>query len=102
MKKLFILLPLFTALVLALSGCTTFNGDGFDEDAMSDQGATSLANSRLSNSPAVGRATLSASVEDGLGILYGVVPNEMVRQQALQILAGTPGVYEVLDRTRKR
>jgi len=102
MKKLYILLPLMTALLFAFSGCASFNGDGFDDDAMTDRGATSLANSRLNNAPGVGSSTLSASVEDGLGILYGVVPNEMVRQQALQVLAGTPGVYEVLDRTRKR
>ncbi len=102
MKKLFILLPLMTALLFALSGCASLNGDSFDDDAMTDQGATSLANSRLNNAPGVSSSTLSASVEDGLGILYGVVPNEMVRQQALQVLAGTPGVYEVLDRTRKR
>jgi len=102
MKKLLFLLPMITVLMLALSGCTTFNGEGFDDDSLSDDGATSLANSRLSSSPAVGSSTLSAAVEDGLGILYGVVPNEMVRQQALQILSGTPGVYEVLDRTRMR
>lgn len=102
MKKLLFLLPLIAALILALSGCTTFNGESLDDDALSDAGATSLANSRLSSSRAVGSSTLSASVEDGLGILYGVVPNEMVRQQALQILSGSPGVYEVLDRTHMR
>jgi len=102
MKKLYFLLPMIAALVLALTGCTTFNGEGLDDDSLTDAGATSLANNRLSSSPMVSSFTLSASVEDGLGILYGVVPNQMVRQQALQILSGTPGVYEVLDRTRMR
>ena len=47
-------------------------------------------------------STLSVQVDNGLAILYGTVPDEAVRQRALQILKGTPGVYEVLDRTRKR
>ena len=50
----------------------------------------------------VSRATLSVTVDGGLGILYGTVPDAATRQRALQILQDTPGVYEVLDRTRMR
>ena len=100
MKKLLYMTPLLVAVILALSGCASLDGADFDTDT--DAGATSLANTRLYNDPMVASATLSASVEDGLGILYGTVPNEMVRQRALQILSATPRVYEVLDRTHKR
>ena len=34
--------------------------------------------------------------------LYGMVPNEATRQRALQILRGTPGIFDVVDQTRKR
>ena len=50
----------------------------------------------------VSRATLSVTVDGRLGILYGTVPDAATRQRALQILQDTPGVYEVLDRTRMR
>lgn len=102
MKKSITSLSLVAVIVLALSGCTAFNGQSLADDPTTDAGATALANGRLSNDPMVARATLSVSVEEGLGILYGMVPNEAVRQRALQILSATPGVYEVLDRTRKR
>ena len=100
MKKLLCLTAFTAAVILALSGCASLDGADFDTDT--DGAATALANSRLNNDPMVASATLSASVEEGLGILYGTVPNEMVRQRALQILSATPGIYEVLDRTRKR
>jgi len=102
MKKLIYILPVAGILLLALAGCTSLNGQNLADDPDTDEGATALASGRLYNDPMVASATLSVSVEDGLGILYGTVPNEMVRQRALQILAATPGIYEVLDRTRKR
>ena len=36
-----------------------------------------------------------------MATLYGTVPNEMTRQRAIQILKDTPGIFDVLDRTRK-
>jgi osmotically-inducible protein OsmY len=50
----------------------------------------------------VGRCTLSASVESGLATLYGTVPDEATRQRAIGILENTPGIFDVLDQTRKR
>ncbi len=102
MKKLLTLIPLMAALLWTVTGCTSLNGESLAIDSTTDEGAEALASGRLSNDPMVASATLSVSVEDGLGILYGIVPNETVRMRALQILSGTPGVYEVLDRTRKR
>ena len=96
------LLFLALAALLALSGCASLEGQDYGADPTSDEGIAALANSRLNDDTVVGRAMLSVTVDNGLAILYGTVPDEAVRQRALQILKGTPGVYEVLDRTRKR
>lgn len=102
MKKFLFRVCMIAVSGLLLGGCTNLSGDGFDLDTDTDEGAQAVAAGRLNNDPMTASATLSVSVEDGLGILYGTVPNEMVRVRALQILEGTPGIYEVLDRTRKR
>ena len=100
MKKPFLFLAL--AACLALSGCAAFQGQDLAADPTSDEGIASVANSRLNDDSMVGRATLSATVDSGLATLYGTVPDEATRQRALQILRGTPGIFDVLDRTRKR
>lgn len=102
MKKLFLLPSLAVAALLALSGCAALQGQDISNDPVSDEGIASIANSRLNDDSMVGRATLSVSVDNGLAILYGTVPNEAVRQRAIQILEGTDGIFEVLDRTHKR
>ena len=95
---------LFLALtaLLALSGCASLDGQDFGADPTSDEGIAALANSRLNDDSMVGRSTLSATVDNGLATLYGTVPDEATRLRAIQILEGTEGIYEVLDRTRKR
>ncbi len=85
-----------------LSGCATFQDDPFANEPETDEGVAALASSRLSSDPMTGSATLKVGVDEGLAILYGTVPNEATRQRALRILETTPGVYEVLDQTRKR
>ncbi len=101
MKKS-LLFPLWAAVLLALSGCAALQDPAAGDDSITDAGAAALAGSRLDGDSMTARATLSVQVDNGLAILYGTVPNEAVRQRAIQILQGTPGVYEVLDRTRKR
>ena len=96
------LLFLALAALFALSGCASLEGQDYGADPTSDEGIAALANSRLNGDSMVGSATLSASVDNGLATLYGMVPNEATRQRALQILRGTPGIFDVVDQTRKR
>jgi osmotically-inducible protein OsmY len=102
MKKSFLLLTLAAAALLALSGCAALEGQDLSNDPISDEGITSIANSRLNDDSMTGRATLNATVESGLATLYGTVPDEATRQRAIQILKGTDGIFDVLDRTHKR
>lgn len=100
MKKS-ILLPVLAA-CLALFGCAVLEGQDLSDDPVSDEGITSIASSRLNNDVLVARATLSVTVANGLATLHGTVPDEVTRRRAVQILAGTPGIFDVLDRTRIR
>jgi osmotically-inducible protein OsmY len=102
MKKFLLFLSGAVAVLILLSGCAMLQGQDLADAPDSDAGAAALANNRLNGDAMTARATLNVQVEDGLAILYGTVPDEATRQRALQILEGTPGVYEVLDRTRRR
>ena len=96
-------LPLAVVLIMSVTGCAVLDGgDPYADEPATDKDAAALAISRLNNDSMVSRATLSVTVDGGLGILYGTVPDAATRQRALQILQDTPGVYEVLDRTRMR
>ena len=101
MKNFFALI-LAAGILLLAAGCAVLSDNDWAADPTSDVGITALANSRLNNDFVVGRATLSARVENGMATLYGTVPDEATRQRALQILQGTPGVFDVLDHTRRR
>jgi osmotically-inducible protein OsmY len=90
------------AACLVLSGCAALEGQDLGDDPVSDEGITSIASSRLNNDVLVARATLSVTVDNGLATLYGMVPDEATRRRAIQILEGTPGIFDVLDRTRTR
>ncbi len=100
MKKT-IWLPL-ALLALALGGCAALEGQDLGDEPVSDDAIASLAAGRLNNDSLVAAATLSVTVDEGLATLYGTVPDEATRQRAIQILQGTPGIFDVLDRTRKR
>ena len=93
---------LMLAALLAWSGCAALEGQDLAAEPTSDDGVAAVANSRLNDDAVVGRAMLSVTVDNGLAILYGTVPDEAARQRALHVVRGTPGVYDVLDRTRKR
>lgn len=93
---------LVLAALLAWSGCAALEGQDLAAEPASDDGIAAVATSRLNDDAMVGRATLSVTVDNGLAIVYGTVPDEAARQRALQIVRGTPGVFDVLDRTRKR
>ena len=93
---------LILAALLAWSGCAALEGQDLAAEPTSDEGVAAVANSRLNDDAVVGRAMLSVTVDNGLAILYGTVPDEAARQRALHVVRGTPGVYDVLDRTRKR
>ena len=93
---------LMLAALLAWSGCAALEGQDLSAEPTSDDGVAAVANSRLNDDAVVGRAMLSVTVDNGLAILYGTVPDEAARQRALHVVRGTPGVYDVLDRTRKR
>ncbi|MGD9613749.1 MAG: BON domain-containing protein [Kiritimatiellia bacterium] len=88
--------------LLACSGCAALEGRDLAAEPTSDEGIAAVATSRLNDDSMVGRATLSVVVDNGLATLYGTVPDEAARQRALQIVRGTPGIFDVLDRTRKR
>ena len=100
MKKSLLFLAL--AALLALSGCAALEGRDISAEPTSDEGIAALANSRLNDDSMVGRSTLSATVENGLATLSGVVRDEAARQRAIQILRGTPGIFDVVDQTHKR
>ena len=102
MKKSLLFTSLAAIALLLLSGCAALQGQDLGNDPVLDEDIASLAASRLNSDSMTARATLSVSVENGLAILYGTVPDEAVRQRAIQILEGTSGIFEVLDRTRKR
>ena len=99
MKKIFPFLAL--AAGLALSGCAALEGQDVAAIPTSDEGIAALANSRLNDDSMVGSSTLSATVENGLATLSGVVRDEATRQRAIQILRGTPGIFDVVDHTRR-
>ncbi len=100
MKKALIFLSLVAMLFSA--GCAILQQEDLSDDPITDDGIASIAASRLNSDSMTARATLSVRVENGLAILYGTVPNEAVRQRAIQILEGTSGIFEVLDETQKR
>jgi osmotically-inducible protein OsmY len=102
MKRSIGFLPVTAAALLALSGCAALQGQDLSNNPVSDEGIASIANSRLDSDPMTASATLSVSIDSGLAILYGTVPNEATRQRAIQILQGTEGIFEVLDNTRRR
>jgi osmotically-inducible protein OsmY len=87
-------LPLFAAVLLA--GCFVSAPDGKD---VSVSAVAAEARSRLAADSLTDRAALSVTVSDGVATLSGPVASEAVRQRALQILQGTPGVFAVEDRT---
>ena len=100
MKKALVFLSLVAMLFSA--GCAILQQEDLSDDPITDDGIASIAASRLNSDSMTARATLSVRVENGLAILYGTVPNEAVRQRAIQILEGTSGIFEVLDETQKR
>jgi osmotically-inducible protein OsmY len=93
---------LLAAMMLVLTGCAALQGQDIGDDPVSDDGIASIATSRLNGDPMTARSMLSVEVDNGLATLYGTVPDEAVRQRAIQILEATPGIFEVLDRTRRR
>lgn len=93
---------IFAAALFALAGCAALEGQDISAEPTTDEGIAAVANSRLNDDTLVGRATLNASVENGMATLYGAVPDEATRQRAIQILKGTPGIFDVVDQTRKR
>ena len=102
MKKWFSILAATSMALFLLSGCAALQGQDVGDDPVTDEGIASIATSRLNGDPMTARSTLSVEVDNGLATLYGNVPNEVTRQRAIQILEATPGIFEVLDRTRRR
>ncbi|MDD2240325.1 MAG: BON domain-containing protein [Kiritimatiellae bacterium] len=95
---------LILAAIMALfvfSGCAGLSDAAWDHPT-SDEDIATLATTRLNNDAMIARATLSVSVENGMARLYGTVPDQVTRQRAIQILEGTPGIFDVMDRTRRR
>ena len=102
MKKILPLLAVAAAALFAFSGCAALEGQDLGDEPTTDEGIAALANSRLNDDAMTARATLSVEVDNGLAILHGTVPDQAARQRAIQLLEATPGIYEVLDRTRLR
>lgn len=100
MKKLRLLAIL--GLLTALLGCASWQDGAWSSEPVTDEDIAALATSRLNSDTMTAAATLSVSVHDGMATLHGVVPDRAVRQRAVQILKGTPGIFDVLDRTRLR
>lgn len=95
-------LPLAAILMIGVAGCALLDGGQYADEPTTDKDAAAWATQRLNSDSMVARATLSVTVDTGVGILYGTVPDAVTRQRALQILRDTPGIYEILDRTRMR
>ena len=89
------------ALALALAtGCAILEGQSWSPDPKSDAGIQAAASEGLANDAMTADATLLVTVDNGLATLTGNVPNEAVRQRAIQILEHTDGIFEVRDHTR--
>ena len=102
MKSMCLRVLVLSAVLGLSASCALIQGQDLSDDPVSDDGIASIANSRLNDDAMVARATLSVTVDNGLAVLYGTVPDEVTRQRAIQILQGTPGIFDVLDRTRRR
>ncbi len=102
MNKTLPFLAVLAASLFAFCGCAALEGQDLGDEPTTDEGIAALANSRLNDDAMTARATLSVEVDNGLAILHGTVPDQAARQRAIQLLEGTPGIYEVLDRTRLR
>ncbi|HOO21236.1 MAG TPA: BON domain-containing protein [Kiritimatiellia bacterium] len=89
-------------LLFAGFGCAALQDAGWDATPTSDEDIAALASSRLNSDSMTASATLSVTVDSGMATLYGTVPDQVTRQRAIQILEGTPGIFDVLDRTRRR
>lgn len=86
-------------LFLALAaGCAVLDQAAPDPD--SDAGIQASAMDGLSRDSMTADANLLVTVDNGLATLTGSVPNEAVRQRAIQILEHTDGIFEVRDHTR--
>ncbi len=101
MNKLVLILSALI-LWLALPGCAVLQGDDPAWNPDSNEGVAALAASRLNSDSMTARCILSVNVDNGMATLYGTVPDQVTRQRALQIVEGTPGIFDVLDRTRMR
>lgn len=90
------------ALALALAaGCAMLENAGWGEpDPSTDAGIQAAAMDGLSRDRMTAEANLLVTVENGMATLTGSVPNEAVRQRAIQILERTDGIFEVRDHTR--
>ena len=92
---------LAVALALAFAaGCAMLDKQDWAPDPASDAGIQAAAMEGLSGDGVTADANLSVTVENGLATLTGSVPNEAVRQRAIQILERTDGIFEVRDHTR--
>jgi osmotically-inducible protein OsmY len=81
------------------AGCTTYpGGEGLSEDGALAQDVTY----RLLEDDVTARLALGVTAENGVIILRGSVPNDMVRARAIGIALGTPGVMEVIDELYRR
>lgn len=87
-------LPLSALLLLA--GCLS---SAPDPSRVSVSAVAADARARLAADAMTDRAALSVTVSDGVATLSGPVPSEAVRQRALLVVRGTPGVFAVEDRT---
>jgi osmotically-inducible protein OsmY len=93
---------LFAALSLACAaGCALLDkSPKWMPQPGTDAGIQAAAINALSRDGMTADANLAVTVENGLATLTGSVPNEAVRQRAIQILERTDGIFEVRDHTR--
>ena len=63
-----------------------------------DASVSRVLQQALLDEPGLATAALSARVEQGVALLEGTVPNDAVRERAVAIARGTPGVADVQSR----
>ena len=85
--------------LLGAGGCATTSETNYENSAtISDSDVEHDAQDRLRSDPITSKQTFGVAVQSGVATLTGSIKNTQARARALNIVAGTPGVTEVIDR----
>ncbi|MBN1268640.1 MAG: BON domain-containing protein [Kiritimatiellae bacterium] len=93
---------LLLAMLVTAAGCATSPGESGWRDLPNDAALAQDIQTRLRDDGIAGRYSFGVTAEQGIVVLRGTVPNDMVRARVIGIALGTPGVVEVVDEIRRQ